>query len=484
MFVSRRTTASLRLPIIFLLFLSAYFWTPYHLLFHVVPETHNKKGQWPAFFDVFYNARPDASTIFIDGKEVPSLPIQNVTARTPRFESIYLSDNCLKASQVAHASFIEAIPNFANLLDYREHTRGIVSVGGGHYMSVLLVSIRMLRKTGSTLPVEVYVPKADDFDFRICDVLKDLKAQCVVLPKFGNFTISRFQYKAIALLASEFEDILFLDADNFPIVDPSEFFDEEPYTSTGLVTWPDFWASTTSSIFYQLTSRITPPLYQSTTTESGQILLSKRKHTMTLLLATYYNIYGPTLFYKLLSQNGPGEGDKETFSSAAMTLQTPFYQVRERVRELGYNDTLHVFHGLAMLQHHPGDDYKLTTALCKSTTDLYELPHRHTHGARIVFVHQQMLKLNPGTLLTNFGGMEGQRMWGPRQSTVERFGPDLEESVWIELIQVACMWGVMFPEWASEGDGEGSVYEALKQYFEKLKIRDELEADNVIEESL
>jgi alpha 1,2-mannosyltransferase len=94
----------------------------------------------------------------------------------------------------------------------------------------------MLRKTGSTLLVEVYIPKADNFDYRIYNVLKDLKAQCIVLLKFGNFTISRFQYKAIALLASKFEDILFLDADNFPIVNPSKFFDEELYTSTSLVT--------------------------------------------------------------------------------------------------------------------------------------------------------------------------------------------------------------------------------------------------------
>ena len=58
--------------------------------------------------------------------------------------------------------------------------------------------------------------------------------------------------KVLAMLASSFEDNLFLDADSIPLVDIEPVFEQEPYKSHGYVLWPDFWYRTTSPRFYDI----------------------------------------------------------------------------------------------------------------------------------------------------------------------------------------------------------------------------------------
>lgn len=405
---------------------------------------------WATFLDVMQLARPDSLLAEADSFETPVIGIDQVEIRTPRLDTVHLSRKSLKVSQAAHALMVNAIPDFLGLVNYRNHSQGIVSVGGGSYMSVLLVSIRLLRRTHSHLPVEVFLPE-EDYDHYICDVvMKGLNAQCVMFPKFENFTISRYQYKAFAILFSSFEDVLFLDADNFPVIDPSELFGTDPYVSTGLVTWPDYWASTASPLYYRIAVKEKPHLFERATTESGQILISKRKQAQTILLVAYYNAYGPALFYKLFSQNGPGEGDKETFIAAAKVFNMPFYQVREYVGTLGFheNDT---FHGIAMTQHDPFDDYK------RELTSSDSVVYRRTPDAKVVFVHHNILKLNPQNLLQH---LDLQRIWGSKDTTVAKFGHDLEAAVWEEVIYVGCEIGPALREWKRQ-----DVCEELKFFW-------------------
>jgi Mannosyltransferase putative len=62
-------------------------------------------------------------------------------------------------------------------------------------------------------------------------------------------------------------------------------------------------------------------------TESGEIMYSKPKHELSLLLATYYNYYGPDFYYPLQSQGAPGEGDRRPSTGQQLPLvnqYTPF----------------------------------------------------------------------------------------------------------------------------------------------------------------
>lgn len=117
---------------------------------------------------------------------------------------------------------------------------------------------------------------------------------------------------------------------------------------------------TSSDLFYEIQGKPKSSTKASVRTcETGQILVSKRQRSTALLLATMYNVFGPHYYYSLLSQGSPGEGDKETFQAAATYLDEPFYRVERRVEPLGYFDKEgnHDFHGQAMLQFSPLDDY-------------------------------------------------------------------------------------------------------------------------------
>lgn len=136
----------------------------------------------------------------------------------------------------------------------------------------------------------------------------------------------------------------------------------------------------------------------------------------------YYNLHGPGMYYKLLSQGAPGEGDKDTFLAAASVFDGSFYQVSRQPDVIGYvGEHKHKgFQGLAMMQRHPGDDF------------------RKEVKPRVAFIHQNAVKLNPKGLV---GRLDSKRMWGTKSETIEKFGYDLEAELWQEIIFVACEYG-------------------------------------------
>lgn len=282
--------------------------------------------------------------------------------------------------------------------------KGIVTVGGGRFSLLSLTMIRVLRERGTTLPVEVVIPPADEGDDDFCNnVLPALNGSCVyfsdVLSKstLNQVTFKRYQIKGVALLLSSFKNTIFLDADNFAMKPLDNIFESEAYLEHGLVLWPDLWRRVTAPVFYNvsdveldLTKRarfigddVTPaskyhkpdadlaynkakvPLHDldgaipDPSSESGQMIVDKREHFQTLLLALYYNYYGPDWYYRMFSQGTSGEGDKETFVAAAHVLSKPYYQVKSKLGFAGYWDeyTDGGFKGAALLQHDFVQDY-------------------------------------------------------------------------------------------------------------------------------
>ena len=116
---------------------------------------------------------------------------------------------------------------------------------GGTYLVHALVTIRMLRRTGTNLPVKVFLRDPSEGDPRICDdMFPALNAKCIALSDTLSDDLSaigKYGYKMIAMMLSSFEDYLYLDADCFPIYNPDVLFTMAPFTTHGLVLWPDFW---------------------------------------------------------------------------------------------------------------------------------------------------------------------------------------------------------------------------------------------------
>lgn len=294
-------------------------------------------------------------------RHTPPTEALKALAKGANVYSIDMTPDEIESMKTAHRTFLERTSSLSLTDLYIPASKGIVTTAGGKYIPVFLVSLRLLRRTGSTLPVEVFLAHDGEYDESLCkEVLPSLNARCRVLTHIlgadDGVKIESYQFKIFAILFSSFEDVLFLDADNLALTDPRTILDSHPFTSYGLVLWPDFWPSTVSSIFYEIQGRSQPQLRASQTTETGQILISKRKHLSTLILATYYNYYGPNRYYSLLSQGAPGEGDKETFSTAAEFHSQPYYQVPHKVSALGHFDSKNNFHGTAMLQFDPRFD--------------------------------------------------------------------------------------------------------------------------------
>lgn len=420
-----------------------------------VPQIERQKDFWKAFRPLLerhdLNCPPpekqnDAGSVHFD-------PANDI----PRPDMTLVTEECMWAMEEAHANFVQDINNAGKELKpvHTPGKRGLVSTAGGTYLPVFVSSLRMLRRTGSTLPVEVYMKDASEHEKRICnDVLPTLNARCMVLGDVvGNDVLEHYQLKIFAILFSSFEEIVWMDADCFPLGKPEDLLDSEPFKSTGLVTWPDFWFSSASPLYYKLSHQDAPPMTARQSTEAGVFLVSKKTHFLPLLLAAYYNYYGPSHFFRLLTQGGPGEGDKETFVQAASALGAPFYTVSEKVQAIGHFDAK-VSSGSAMAQSDPRGDYALTTQDKWRVKDPSVAP-----APPIFFIHANYPKFNPGDNVFGMGwettptlkddGSLGRAWTGPTE-VIQRFGFDVEKAYWEEIKFVTCNLETVFKSWKTK----------------------------------
>ena len=394
----------------------------------------------------------------------------NPTNAPARPNTLEMPSGDVEKMRKAHSDLVHRLNTNPPKMVYTPGTRGIVSTAGGSYLPILVISLRMLRRTGAKLPMEVFLADKTEYESYICEtVLPGLNAKCVILsdildavPKAA--TITHYQYKVVAMLFSSFEELLFLDSDAFPIREPMELFAAEPFASHGMVLWPDYWASTASPLFYRITSQPIPSMTLRQSSETGEILISKKQHQRTLLLATYYNYYGPEVYYALLSQGSPGEGDKETFLAAAGVFNESVYQVSEQVRAIGHFTPEGDLAGSAMVQYDPVEDHRLTQQ------GLWRVKNQSVAEApEPFFVHANFPRFNPATIFGKLDVIKDadgnyQRAWTDGKATIKNFGYDVERGFWEEITWVACELQDKFADWA----GKHGICEHAKDYSKSV----------------
>ena len=399
---------------------------------------------WAIWAQVYKDTRPDASKVELvfNAANLPVSPDNN-SPRTQHRELLQGLDS-IPALQTAHGNFTSLLQSWPeDLADRIFNGTGVVIVGGGEYFGPAIIGIHMLRRSGSDLPVQVFVTDKSEYEDKLCkDYLPKLGAECLVLADFiQDFEVTHYQLKSLAMLLSTFEHVLYLDSDSIPLLNPeTELFVNEPYVSTGLVIWPDFWISTESPSFYTVVGfDEMPSNLPSASSEAGQLLINKRTHLKTLLLAVYYNIYGPQFYYPLLSQGALGQGDKETFMAAAMVLGAPYYRVKTGVKAIGREDGIEK-KGSGMIQVDPFADFQ------KQGGDKPDQP-------RAAFIHANTPKMNAGHLvdegdLFTVTDHKPLRLWGPRDEQIKEFGLDLEKIVWELVVQTGCELADVIREWS------------------------------------
>lgn len=380
-------------------------------------------------------------------------PRYDASFETLRENHIDHGDEIMVPMQVAHDGFVREMRQSGLTAPYVLSTRGVVSAAGGKYLPTFLVTLRLLRRTGCTLPVELFVKDMAEYEPRVCEtLLPELGARCVVLSDVmglantNSSSIEHYQLKSFAVLFSSFEDVVWLDADCIPVYDPETLLLSDPYVSTGLVTWPDYWASTISPLYFNISRQAGFSSTERATTEAGVFLVSKKTHAHTLALAAYYNYYGPSHYYHLLAQGAPGEGDKDTFVQAATAVNQTFYAVSERVADLGHRrfedsdwDIIHV----AMMQADPIQDFELIRQGKWRVVD-----ESVADAPRAFFIHANMVKLSAGNDLLHASKNDEddgrRRLWTAPDASMRRLGYDVEKRAWEEVLSVSCALGDVF----------------------------------------
>ncbi|CUM64253.1 uncharacterized protein PRCAT00001850001 [Priceomyces carsonii] len=450
-------------------------------------------------FEVLYQGRPNVSSLdsYQSDERIYHARYDSLDKDEQIFDEEYLSkflqltDEELNTMTRAHRFVVENLPESSPKDLYSGN--GIVYVGGGEYNWLTLLSVKSIRALGCTLPIEILIPTIDEYEPDLCArVFPALNAKCIYLPTalydpkknsaIPNFEFKGYQYKALAILVLSFENVLFLDSDNIPVSRPDDLFTQEPFTSRGLIVWPDFWKRATSPYYYQIAGmklgkNLLPrynevsgdyeevsspystnnwkkfPLHQregsipDPTSESGQLMINKATHIKALLLALYYNLYGPTHFYPLFSQGSDGEGDKETFLAATCALKKPYYQVSKFLNAFGYFKNSNDFEGTAMGQYNPIDDFhmnmlrkELATMSSEERSQLIRTEETLEKGPRILFVHSNFPKLNPWSLKTKgtIFNDESKRIRIYGLGMRQRMGYDFETVQWTNMKFLLC----------------------------------------------
>jgi len=214
--------------------------------------------------------------------------------------------------------------------DGRYSGRGIVTCAGGvKYFPSAWVLINMLRHLGCTLPVELWHLGRHELTEDMAELVKPLGVTCVdaheVRERYPSRILNGWEVKPYSIIHSGFEEVLFLDADNVPVVNPGFLFDTPQYREFGAVFWPDYWRLSRNRAIWKVcgVSYRDEPEF-----ESGQILLHKRRCWQALQLTMCYNEYSD-YYYQYMY------GDKETYHMAWRRLDQEYAMPREGVCSLG-----------------------------------------------------------------------------------------------------------------------------------------------------
>jgi ADP-heptose:LPS heptosyltransferase len=232
--------------------------------------------------------------------------------------------------------------------------RGIVICGGGDtYFPCAWVCIRMLRRLGCTLPIELWYLGPLECDERMRRLLEPYGVTCVDGRRHRRLNATLdwshlsgrgfggFELKSYAVLNCGFGEVLSIDADNVPLVDPTFLFETPEYEESGAIFWPDYGRLDRNRPIWEICK---VPYRDEPEFESGQLVVDKQRHMAALQLAFFYNAHSD-FYYRYI------HGDKDTFHLAFRRLGHRFAMPAVPIHPLDYTMCQHDFDGRRIFQH-------------------------------------------------------------------------------------------------------------------------------------
>ena len=248
--------------------------------------------------------------------------------------------------ETAREAMDTAVTHLTAYPDERFSGRGVVICAGGPvYVACAWVCIQMLRRTGCTLPIELWHRGDAELPASMRALFEPLGVECVdalrIRRRYPARRLGGWELKAYALVHSRFEEVMFLDSDNVSLIDPAQLFDSREYLRHGAILWPDLGRLTKESPIWQIcgiSPRDEPEI------ESGQMLLHKPRCWQALSLALWMNEHSD-FFYQHV------HGDKETFHLAFRRLNQTYATPSTPPRLVKAALFQHDFTGKVIFQH-------------------------------------------------------------------------------------------------------------------------------------
>jgi len=297
----------------------------------------------------------------------PTMPVDVVmglivSSGGPRHPDWAKWDNVRAAHRELARRSWDSVPEFPDNCQ----GRGVVVTGGGKYFISAYVTIRVLREVGCTLPIELWHFDGE-IDLRMRGLLRPLNVVCRsaddVTPERPFRWLETWkrgwQLKPFALAHCSFEEVLMLDADSYPVRNPEFLFDWKGYTTTGAVFWPDLHKSQ-GLLTEDACLAFSVPMFLDGTTESGQMVVNKRRCWREVNLTLHHNSHAD-FTYDLLY------GDKDTFPIAWKQCETQYARMWPRA-EFGSNCVWQMDdHGTVLFLHRVHDKLRLPGTVFDAT---------------------------------------------------------------------------------------------------------------------
>ena len=199
--------------------------------------------------------------------------------------------------------------------------RGIVLAGGGwKFFASLYVSVKMIRDTGCSLPIQVwYLGDDEEFHPLMAETLPDVEwvDGCQFVRDHGLTMkqLGGWELKAVAALGCPFEKFAFFDADAYPVYDPNLFFESRPFIRHGAMFFSDMRGQKLEPGQW---GRFGLGYIDEQAWESGQFMVDKSRHWESLYRAWWLNAHSPYVYQHIY-------GDKDTFHLAWRKSQAPVW---------------------------------------------------------------------------------------------------------------------------------------------------------------
>jgi hypothetical protein len=233
--------------------------------------------------------------------------------------------------------------------------RGIVICAGGErYFTCAWVLISVLRHVfRCALPVQIWHLGRREMSEEMSALLTEQGVEVVdaetVVARYPARLAGGWPLKPYAIAQSRFREVLYLDADTVPVVDPQTAFVWREYCDTGLLLWPDLIDIRAENPIW---TRLGLKPAERMSVDSCILLADKTRAWEILDLAVLMNEYWEEV-YDLL------HGDKDTFLVSAMLANRPFSLLPHRPFPLEWDLVQRDPLGEPFLHHRTGSKWLL-----------------------------------------------------------------------------------------------------------------------------